>query len=166
MKVLEYFEEIILVIAFAAITAVTFLNVVTRNLAGVSISFTEEITINLLVLITFLGAAAGVRKYAHLGFTLFFDKGNRTFRLFIVFFTGLMGLLLFGVLCWYGIEMVQFQLMMGQKTPALGMPQWILSLALPVGAFMCVIRTIQVIFEEAKSILKSEAALEEEDQTV
>lgn len=166
MKVLEYFEEVVLVITFVAITAITFLNVVMRNMAGVSISFTEEITINLLVLITFLGAAVGVRKYAHLGFTLFFDKGNRMVRLFIIFFTGLVGLILFGVLCWYGIEMVQFQMKMGQKTPALGMPQWVLSLALPIGTFMCVVRTIQVIFEEAKSILRSKRALEEEDQTV
>ena len=166
MKIVAYFEEIILVIAFAVITAITFLNVVMRNIAGVSISFTEEITINLLVLITFLGAAVGVRKYAHLGFTLVFEKGNATVKLFIVFFTGIIGLLLFGVLCWYGIEMVQFQMKMGQKTPALGMPQWILSLGLPIGAFMCAIRTVQVIFEEASSVLNSSDNLEEEDKIV
>ena len=49
--------------------------------------------------------------------------------------------------------MVSFQKLMNQKTPALGMPQWILSLALPLGALMCFIRTIQVIFEEAKAVL-------------
>lgn len=153
MKVLDYFEEVLLFIAFLAITIITFANVVSRNLAGVSLSFTEEITINLLVLITFLGSAIGVRKYAHLGFTLLFDKGNKAIRLFIVFFAGLMSLALFGVLAWYGWEMVSFQMMMNQTTPALGMPQWILSLALPLGAFMCFIRTIQVMIEEAKAVL-------------
>ena len=93
MKVLDYFEEILLFIAFLAITIITFLNVLSRNFAGVSLAFTEEITINLLVLITFLGSAIGVRKYAHLGFTLIFDKGNKAVRIFIVFFTGLVGLL-------------------------------------------------------------------------
>jgi len=153
MKVLDYFEEIVLFIAFLAITVITFANVISRNLAGVSLSFTEEITINLLVLITFLGSAIGVRKYAHLGFTLLFDKGNKAVRLFIVFFTGVVSLCLFGVLAWYGWEMVSFQMMMNQTTPALGMPQWILSLALPLGAFMCFVRTIQVIVEEAKAVL-------------
>ena len=153
MKVLDYFEEIVLFIAFLAITVITFANVISRNLAGVSLSFTEEITINLLVLITFLGSAIGVRKYAHLGFTLLFDKGNKAVRLFIVFFTGVVSLCLFGVLAWYGWEMVSFQMMLNQTTPALGMPQWILSLALPLGAFMCFVRTIQVIVEEAKAVL-------------
>ncbi|MFF5996599.1 TRAP transporter small permease [Lysinibacillus sp. KU-BSD001] len=166
MKVLDYFEEIILFIAFAAMTVITFLNVVSRNLAGISISFTEEITINLLVLITFLGAAVGVRKYAHLGFTLLFDKGNKAIRLFIVFFTGMMGFILFGILFWYGVEMVQFQIKMNQKTPALGMPQWILSLALPFGAFMCVVRTVQVVMEEAKNVSRGEKTVEGDDQTV
>ena len=153
MKILDYFEEILLFIAFLAITVITFLNVVSRNFAGASLAFTEEITINLLVLITFLGSAIGVRKYAHLGFTLIFDKGNKAVRIFIVFFTGLVGLLLFGVLTWYGWEMVSFQKLMNQKTPALGMPQWILSLSLPLGALMCFIRTIQAIIEEAKAVL-------------
>ena len=153
MKVLDYFEEIVLFIAFLAITVITFANVISRNLAGVSLSFTEEITINLLVLITFLGSAIGARKYAHLGFTFLFDKGNKAVRLFIVFFTGVVSLCLFGVLAWYGWEMVSFQMMMNQTSPALGMPQWILSLALPLGVFMCFERTIQVIFEEAKAVL-------------
>ena len=153
MKVLDYFEEILLFIAFLAITVITFLNVLSRNFAGASLAFTEEITINLLVLITFLGSAIGVRKYAHLGFTLLFDKGNKAVRIFIVFFAGLAGLLLFGVLTWYGWEMVSFQKLMNQKTPALGMPQWILSLALPLGALMCFIRMIQVIIEETKAVL-------------
>jgi len=153
MKILDYFEEILLFIAFLAITVITFLNVLSRNFAGASLAFTEEITINLLVLITFLGSAIGVRKYAHLGFTLIFDKGNKAVRIFIVFFTGLVGLLLFGVLTWYGWEMVSFQKLMNQKTPALGMPQWILSLSLPLGALMCFIRTIQAIIEEAKAVL-------------
>ena len=152
MKILDYFEEILLFIAFLTITVITFLNVVSRNFAGASLAFTEEITINLLVLITFLGSAIGVRKYAHLGFTLLFDKGNKAVRIFIVFFAGLAGLLLFGVLTWYGWEMVSFQKLMNQKTPALGMPQWILSLALPLGALMCFIRMIQVIIEEAKAV--------------
>lgn len=152
MKVLDYFEEIVLSIAFLAITILTFLNVVSRNLMGLSISFTEEITINLLVLITFLGASLGVRRYAHLGFTLVFDKAGKGFKQVIVVISGLAGLLLFSVLTWYGLDMVMFQMDMNQKTPALGFPQWILSLALPISTLCCVIRTIQVIIGELKVV--------------
>ncbi|RNF40200.1 TRAP transporter small permease [Planococcus salinus] len=152
MKFLNYLEEVILFISFLVMTIIAFSNIVSRNLINISLSFTEEITINLFVLLTFVGTAAGVRRYAHLGFTLLFDRMNRGIKKALVVFSALMGLLLFGVLLWYGIQMVQFQMDMGQKTPSLGWPQWVLSSALPAGAFLCVIRTIQVCVEELKSM--------------
>ena len=150
MKVLNHIEEVILFITFLVMTIIAFANIVSRNFLEQSLSFTEEITINLFVLLTFVGAAVGVRRYAHLGFTLLFDKVNNGMQKALVVFSTLMGLVLFGVLLWYGLQMVLFQMDMGQKTPALGWPQWILSAALPFGALLCVIRTIQVGIEELK----------------
>lgn len=144
MKVLQYLEEIILALALAVMTVISFANIISRNFANMSLSFTEEITINLFVLITFVGTAVGVRRYAHLSFTLLFDKGGQGMKKIIIAFATLAGILLFGVLFWYGLQMVLFQMNIGQKTPSLGMPQWILSMSLPIGAMLCVIRTIQV----------------------
>lgn len=148
MKVLQYFEEIILALALAVMTIITFANILSRNFANMSLSFTEEITINLFVLITFVGTAVGVRRYAHLSFTLLFDLGGKGFKKLIIAFTTLAGLFLFGILFWYGLQMIIFQLDIGQKTPALGLPQWILSMSLPLGALLCIIRTIQVGMKE------------------
>lgn len=152
MKVLDYFEEILLSITFATITLITFANVVSRNLISLSLSFTEEITVNLLVLLTFVGTALGVRRYAHLGFTLLYDKGNKAMKKLIVIVSSVASGVLFATLLYYGLDMVLFQLQINQKTPALGMPQWILSLALPLGALLCLIRTVQVTFEELKLV--------------
>ena len=41
-----------------------------------------------------------------------------------------------------------FQIDIGQKTPALGWSQWVFSLAMPVGAFLCLYRTLQVMIKE------------------
>ncbi|AQQ54698.1 TRAP transporter small permease [Planococcus lenghuensis] len=150
MKILNHLEDLILFVAFLIMTIVAFTNVVSRNVANISLTFSEELTINLFVLLTFVGTAVGVREYAHLGFTLIFDRMNSGYRKGIVLFCTLMGLFLFGVLFWYGIQMVLFQLELGQTTPSLGWPQWILSLALPIGATLCIIRTVQVCIEEWK----------------
>lgn len=164
MKVLNYIEEIILFVAFLIMTIIAFANIISRNIANLSLSFTEEITINLFVLLTFVGTAVGVRRYAHLGFTLIYDRMNNGLKKALIVFSALMGLILFGVLLWYGIQMVLFQMDMGQKTPSLGWPQWILSMALPLGALLCVIRTIQVCVEELK--LVSQTAREDKRKTV
>ncbi|EGA90556.1 C4-dicarboxylate transport system permease small protein [Planococcus donghaensis MPA1U2] len=150
MKILNYVEEGILFLTFLTMTIIAFSNIVSRNVASISLSFTEEITINLFVLLTFVGTAVGVRRFGHLGFTLIFDHMNPLFRKVFIVFSSLMSLFLFGVLLWYGLQMVMFQMDIGQKTPSLGWPQWILSSALPIGAFLCVVRTIQVFIEEMK----------------
>lgn len=152
MKIIDYFEEIILFLSFVVITGVTFINILSRNLMNLSLSFTEEITINLLVLLTFVGTSLGVRRFAHLGFTLLYDKGNLLTKKIVITFSSAASLMLFTVLLYYGIEMVRFQMQIGQTTPALNLPQWVWSLALPLGALLCLIRTVQAFFIEMKQI--------------
>lgn len=152
MKILDYFEEVILFITFLTITLITFANILSRNFFKFSFSFTEEITINLLVLLTFVGTALGVRRYAHLGFTLVYDIAGKLGKKVILLISSIMSAGLFAILLYYGYEMVAFQMKISQTTPALGMPQWILSLALPLGALLCLIRTVQVTFEELKQV--------------
>ena len=77
MKILDKVEEIILVLALLAMTIIAFANIISRNFGQVSLSFTEELTINLFVLLTFVGTAMGVRNYSHLGFTLLYDLGGK-----------------------------------------------------------------------------------------
>lgn len=155
MKILDYFEEVILFITFLTITLITFANILSRNIFKFSFSFTEEITINLLVLLTFVGTALGVRRYAHLGFTLVYDLVGKLGKKVIIIISSIISLALFSILLFYGFEMVQFQMKISQTTPALGMPQWILSLAMPLGALLCLIRTVQVAVTEIKLINKN-----------
>ncbi|BDH62197.1 C4-dicarboxylate ABC transporter permease [Lysinibacillus sp. PLM2] len=165
MKIIDYVEEVILFITFLTITLITFANVLSRNIFKFSFSFTEEITINLLVLLTFVGTALGVRRYAHLGFTLIYDIAGSIAKKIIILISSIMSIVLFSILLYYGYEMVQFQMKINQTTPALGMPQWILSLALPFGALLCLVRTLQVTIDEIKSSnieVKEEGVMEEQ----
>lgn len=141
-------EEWIVAIVMGIMATITFVNVLSRGIANYSLSFTEEITINLFVLLTFVGTAIGVREHAHLGFTLIYDLLNNSFKRLMTIFVGLMMALLFIVLIYFGIQMVYFQMQMGQRTPALGWSQWWFSSAMPVGAALCLYRTVQVTVKE------------------
>ena len=148
MRILDKIEEIILVLALLAMTIIAFANIISRNFGQVSLSFTEELTINLFVLLTFVGTAMGVRNYSHLGFTLLYDLGGKGVKRSMIAISTIAGLVLFGVLFWYGIQTILFQVEMGQKTPALGWPTWVMTLSLPIGAILCIVRTIQVGWQE------------------
>jgi len=147
-KAINRLEEWIVVIVLSTMSIIAFLNVIFREIGSLSLSFTEEITINLFVLLTFVGTAIGVRQHAHLGFTLLYDRASGLYKRLITLFVGLVMILLFSVLVYFGIKMVMFQIDIGQKTPSLGWSQWIFTLAMPVGALLCLFRTCQVTVKE------------------
>ena len=151
-KWLGRLEEIIVVFTLLTMSVIAFINVITRNFFDISLAFTEEVTVNLFVFLTFVGAAIGVRLHAHLGFSLILEKVSPTLRRVLVSFIGLISVIFFLIIVYYGIDMIQFQMTINATTPALAWPRWIFSLALPIGAGLCAFRTIEATFKEWKSL--------------
>lgn len=149
-KLLNYFEEIIVVVVLVVMSTIAFVNVLTRNFFDLSLSFTEEITVNLFVFLTFVGAAIGVRRNAHLGFTLLLDSVPFKVQRFITLFIGIITTFFFIVITYYAYDMIQFQISVDAKTPALGWPRWIFSSGIIVGTVLCIIRTIQATIVQFK----------------
>ncbi|WP_342600323.1 TRAP transporter small permease [Psychrobacillus sp. FSL H8-0483] len=149
-RVLKRLEEWIVVLVMSIMSLIAFANILSRGLVGYSLSFTEEITINLFVFLTFVGTAIGVRQNAHLGFTLIYDRANGVFKKGITLLVGVLMGGLFLVLVYFGLQMMLYQMELGQKTPSLGWPQWLFSLAMPLGALLCLYRTVQVTIMELR----------------
>lgn len=153
-KIISRLEEIILVITFTIMSLIAFSNVISRYFLNYSLAFTEEVTINLFVLLTFMGTSVGVRKHAHLGFSLIFDKANKIGKKTLCIFSSFITCGLFVLLTYYGVQMVEFQMLINQTTPAMGWPQWIFTLAFPLGCMFCIYRIIEGFIKEYKEISK------------
>lgn len=131
-------------LAFAVVTAVAFTNVISRYFLDASLAFTTEITINLAVWLTMIGAVIGVREGSHLGFALLHERlQGRAKQVLTVIISAAM-VLFFLILLKYGFDQVQSQLASGRATPSMRIPQWLFSLALPVGSAFGILRTVQV----------------------
>lgn len=143
LKALDYLEETFIVLCFAFMAIMNFINVASRYCFHYSFSSTEELTITAFVWITMFGAAAGYKRVAHLGMSYvvekFPPKGQAIFALFSMFCSLFMIL----VMIKYGFQMVAGQIQLQAKTPALGLPQAIQGLAIPVGGIVIAIRTLQ-----------------------
>jgi C4-dicarboxylate transporter DctQ subunit len=156
-KWLSFLEHTLLILSASTMCIIAFANVVSRYLLGNSFAFTEEITINLFVLLTFVGASVGVKNNSHLGFTLLFDRAALPLKKVLCLFTGLVVVLVFVLLAYYGMAMVQFQMVTGQTTPSLGWQQWVFTLGFPIGCLLCVIRALEATMKEYKNLrLESE----------
>ena len=143
MKIVRWFEDWVVIASFMVIVLVTFINVLSRYIFQSSLAFTEEITINLLVVLTMMGAVVGIRLGAHLGFSYLVENAKaKTRRSLIIIGTALMIVFLAVLLVWGG-EMVIHQLVRGRATPSLGIPQWLFTLSIPLAGLLGIIRSIQ-----------------------
>ena len=142
-KVFDSLEDWFLVITLGLMLILNFANVVSRYCLSTSIAFTEELTTNLFLWSSFIGAAAAAKRGAHLGFDLLVNSLPAPGRRIISGLVTLVTLGMFVLLFYYSIDMIQTQMMLKQETPALGWPEWVVSLALPVSAFFCFVRFAQ-----------------------
>ncbi|MGO4888331.1 TRAP transporter small permease [Anaerobacillus sp. MEB173] len=153
-KILTYFEYTLVIISLSVMSLLTFGNVISRYFINYSLSFTEEVTVNLFVLLIFTGAAIGIHRKAHLGFSLFYDLANKSIRVIMIAVTGLISMTIFFLIVYYTWDTIQFQMMLNQKTPALGWPQWVFSSGLFIGGLLCLIRTVQVTIIEMLTLIR------------
>jgi C4-dicarboxylate transporter DctQ subunit len=147
-KWLDRVEEIILIFSLAIMSILTFANVISRYFLHASISSTEEITTNLIVLSTFIGAAAAARRGAHLGLSVFTDNLPLVWKRATILVAMVSSTIVFVLLIVSGYDMVLSQKEYMQLTPALGWPTWILNLSVPVGALFCLVRFNQAGWKE------------------
>lgn len=148
MKALDYLEEGLIALSLAVMVMINFGNVMSRYVFHASWSFSEELMVILFVYNSFLGAALAYRRGAHMGFTILTDSlGGRARRAIVVITTALT-LALMALLANYGAEMVRGQMEYGQRTPALGLPEALAGMAVPLGALLISFRVIQACIRE------------------
>ena len=138
-KILSDIDIYLACTALAGLTVLAIANVFSRYVFNFSIAFTDELTTNLCVLASLMGAAVAAKKKRHIGLTMFTDRMSpKTQRIVSV-----AGNLLSGSFCllvfYLGIEMMLQQMNRGQISPALRIPMWIYDSFLSIGmAFVCV----------------------------
>ncbi len=157
-KIIDNFEEIIVMIALTVMTILTFTNVVTRYIFGFSMNFAEEISTYLFVLLSLFGASIAAKRGAHLGFTLLADHVPKIVARIFEIIAALGGILFSGVIFWYGIQMAITQYNRGQLSLGVQIPEWIYGSFVPLGAFFLMIRFVEILI---KAIRGQEIAKED-----
>jgi C4-dicarboxylate transporter DctQ subunit len=151
MKILNKIEEGICILCLIAMTTLVFANVFSRYVLHLSLSFSEEITTNLFVLLSMMGTAIAARRRAHLGLSILTDAVNpKVRRALLIFGFGLATVFCFAVF-FYGIKMVRNEYILGQVTPSMQWPEWIYGCFVPFGAVFMTLRFAQITLEEIRT---------------
>jgi TRAP-type C4-dicarboxylate transport system permease small subunit len=135
-------ERAIMAGTMALLCLITMANVVVRYLTNISFAFTEEISIVLMVVMTLVGAAHAFVDNKHIAISYFVDllgpRGHRAARGLAL----LAALIMFGLLAALGTRMAWDDYRFEVTTPALGIPQWIYTVWLPLLSALIVLRVL------------------------
>lgn len=142
-KFFSRIEEYICAVSLFIMLVIAFANVISRKFLGASWAFTEEITTNLFILSSMLGAAVAAKRGAHMGLSVLTDIIPKKYQKFVTLFTTIIAIIFCSVLIYQGFQVVKFEMEIGQTSPALGWPEWIFGTFVPIGGVFLLIRFIE-----------------------
>lgn len=149
-KILDHFEEILSAGCLLAMTILAFVNVISRFVFKASLSFTDEITTNLFVLLTISGASLAAKRNAHLGLNLVTDNLSAKWQKRLSIVANLLGVLFTGILVYFGVIMAYNEYRLEQLTAGMQLPEWIFGAFVPFGGILLLLRFIQKTIEAVK----------------
>ena len=124
-------EEALAAGTMALLCVITMGNVVVRYFTNISFAFTEEISVSLMVVMTLVGASTAFHRDRHIAIVFVVNRFGAARERFARF--GLAAsMLMFGLLAWYGARMAWDDFRFDVTSPALGVPQWLYSVWLPL----------------------------------
>lgn len=146
-KCLDHIEEYICVAVSVVLVVLTFSNVVSRYFVHASISFTEEFTCALFVLLCVMGTALAAKRSAHLGLSIISDFIPQKYAELMAIFACIMSILFAFLILYTSLFMVKNQIATGAVTISLQWPAWIYGSFLPIGMAFVIWRFAQKVVE-------------------
>ena len=150
-------ERWLAALALVIIALISLGNVITRYITGGSLAFTEELSVFLLVVLTFAGAAVALRRNGHIHIGMLERALPPGPRRALVLLQGLCGVLLLGMIVWFGAKLAWQEYRWETTSPGLGLPQWWYIVWLPLLAAVMLVRQLQQTLDRLRGRLDDES---------
>ena len=140
-------ERTIAAAAMALICIISFANVVVRYATNVSFAFTEEFSVVLLVILTFVGASAAFASDGHIAIGFIRDRLPRPLARLCRLLAYLASLSMFALILWYGGWLAYDEYLFQETSPGLGYPTWLYTVWLPLLALASMLRILERLWQ-------------------
>ena len=129
-------------IALGIIALIAFANVVVRYVTDFSFAFTEEFSVFLLVVLTFVGSAYIAARGEEIRIGLLADGARPPIARLCFLLALLATLAMFGLIAWYGGELAWDEYRFEETSAGLGYPSWIYTVWMPILAVVVMLRLL------------------------
>lgn len=141
-------EEIGLVLIFTAMTIVCCLQVIFRYCLKSSLVWSEEFLRACFVWLSCLGISYAFKLYAHLGVDFFVNLFPVKWKKGIALVSYIICICFLVILVKIGYDFVIYQIETNRMTTSLGIPQAVVTAAIPISSALGCIRIVQVIWHD------------------
>lgn len=149
-KFIDNFEEFFLAILLPCMCIIVFANTVGRYSGMFSIDWAEESARYMMIWLVFLGISAAAKKNAHFAVGVVFLFTPRKLHIPIRFFILVIVLIFTITATVLGFQYAVRLHAMGQISPALAIPMWVMYGTIPVGCCLMSIRSVQHFVRECR----------------
>ena len=143
MHVLAKFESFVMSTILSVVTLITFANVVVRKLTDGQFAWSEELSINLFVLLIMMGCGLCAREGSLISLSLIYDFVSQKVKKIMVVIITVVNSSFWLLLLVTGIKKVMTQMSNGKRTPSLMLPEWVFTIFLPIGCVFLLLHTIE-----------------------
>lgn len=140
LKLIHHLEEGLIALLLAAMTLVTFVQVVLRYVFNAGFPWALELTIFLFAWLILFGMSYGVRVGAHIGVDLLVKHLPPGINKVVGLISIALCMLYAAILAYGGWEDVQLLLLIGIEAEDLPIPLWLVKLILPLGFALLFLR--------------------------
>lgn len=146
MKIFDRLEEWILALLLAAMTLLTFTQVVLRYVFNTGFSWALELTTVIFAFMIFLGISYGARVGAHIGVDALVRLMPTTMRRFTSIAAVLLCIVYAGMVIYGSYIYVDKMRMVGIELEDMPIPLWMARAILPIGYTLLMLRFIQILW--------------------
>lgn len=143
-------EQIAAGVVMGLIVLISLGNVIARYLTSQSFAATEEFSIALLIVLTFLGSSTAFAFDRHIRVGFFVDRLPRAGRRAAGWMSFVLTAGLFGFIAYYAGRLTYDQYRFEETSPALGVPQWWYTVWMPILAVLIVLRLAHTRLRSAR----------------
>ena len=147
MDLLAVLEKFVLIVTGVGTTFITFFAVVGRKTGWYKFTWSEEIVINVFIIMIMCGCALAARDGGLISLSLVYDAVPLKAKKVIATIANAVSVAFYIIVIKTGFDKVASQMATNKRTSILLWPEWIFMIFLPIGAILLLLHTIEHLLD-------------------
>ena len=147
MDLLAAIEKFILIVTGLGTTFITFFAVVGRKTGWYKFTWSEEIVINVFIIMIMCGCALAAREGGLISLSLLYDMVPLKAKKVLATISNAVNIAFYVIVIKTGFDKVATQMATNKRTSILLWPEWVFMIFLPVGSILLLLHTVEYLMK-------------------